>query len=114
MKCLQVPPVYGLDATNISDWDCNVYRPAVEILESYINGTSCSHKQLPCIETPSFPNAGDETYSCEVCERVFVGHFQWNVHRKSKKHKRMVAQKKDDERMKINIQNNSVGSEASS
>lgn len=108
---LQVPPVYGLDTTNVTDWDVSVYQSAVEIIESYINGTSCTQKQLPVVKTQSSPNAVDETYSCEVCKRVFVGQFQWNIHRRSNKHKRMLERKNKEERAIINI-DNLIGAEA--
>lgn len=105
LKKFQVPPVYGLDTTSVSDWDCNVYTPAIQIIESYINGISSSHEPLPLVDAKTFPNSGDETHFCEVCERVFVGQHQWTVHRKSKKHKRMQQHKKKEKCLDTNSLN---------
>lgn len=89
-RYFQVPPVYGLDATDISAWDENVSQRAMEIVESYICNTPCPHERLPFKQAVSQPNAKDDTYTCETCDRVFVGIFQWNSHLKSNRHKKRL------------------------
>lgn len=56
----------------------------------------CEYKPMPVIsETEaSIPLSKDESYYCEICERLFVGTLQWNAHKKSKKHQRVVRKKK--------------------
>ncbi|KAG5888368.1 hypothetical protein JTB14_033505 [Gonioctena quinquepunctata] len=86
----QVPPIYGLDTSDVSQWDEKVSRTAIEIVESYITGTACHHKELPKQTSNSFPNSDDITHTCEVCARIFVGDFQWANHLKSNRHKKML------------------------
>ncbi|RZC33778.1 tRNA dimethylallyltransferase, mitochondrial, partial [Asbolus verrucosus] len=35
----EVPPMYGLDVTDVNKWDKNVTQPAMEIIQSYISET---------------------------------------------------------------------------
>lgn len=92
---LQVPSVYGLDTTDVSLWKENVQNPAIEIIESFLTKSECKHKPLPVKITSeaSSPFFKEETYVCDTCERVFVGTFQWNDHRNSQKHKKMLKKK---------------------
>ena len=39
---------------------------------------------------------------CEICERVFVGEYQWQIHIQSNKHKNKIKMKKKIERRAIN------------
>ncbi|KAL3273478.1 hypothetical protein HHI36_014919 [Cryptolaemus montrouzieri] len=89
-----VPPVYNLDVTNVTEWKDNVSDRATEIVKSYISGTICHYEKLSRIETVSNPNADDETYTCELCNRIFVGTFQWKIHLKSNKHRKAIEQRK--------------------
>ncbi|XP_018569009.1 tRNA dimethylallyltransferase [Anoplophora glabripennis] len=86
----KVPPVYGLDTTDVSQWNENVTKVAEEIVESYVSKTKCNHNSLPVRSVNSTPNSADFTYICEVCDRVFVGDLQWTLHRKSNRHKRAL------------------------
>lgn len=47
------------------------------------------------------PLADDESFYCDTCQRIFIGKLQWNAHRKSNKHKRVVEKLKRNK----NIQN---------
>jgi len=93
-KDRQVPPVYGLDTTDISKWTENVTLPAHTILESYITNTKCDIQALPMRDINSIPNSLDETYNCKVCKRVFIGEKQWEIHVKSPKHKKVLQKVK--------------------
>lgn len=92
-KFLQVPPVYALDSTHVEQWHSNVSNPAFEIINSYLNGTDCTIQALPLVTRESLPNSMDDSFFCETCQRVFVGNHQWNIHRKSTKHKKMVERR---------------------
>lgn len=82
--------MYALDSTNVEEWLNNVSEPSTEIIESFVNGTQCRINSLPLVARESLPNSMDESFFCEVCQRVFVGQYQWNIHRKSIRHKKMV------------------------
>lgn len=82
--------MYGLDTTDVSNWNRNVMEPAVEIVKGYINEGIVTQKPIPLRDVEIYPNALDDTFVCEVCNRVFVGQLQWNIHRKSNKHKKVL------------------------
>lgn len=90
----QVPPIYGLDTSDVSQWEDKVSKKAEEIVRTFINNTSCSYEPLPKQKVDSNPNSDDTTFTCEICERVFVGQFQWTIHLKSKKHKKVLESKR--------------------
>ncbi|XP_023013035.2 tRNA dimethylallyltransferase isoform X1 [Leptinotarsa decemlineata] len=98
----QVPPIYGLDTSDVSRWEENVSKIAFEIVESHISGGHCVHERLPSRSGNSFPNSDDTTHTCEVCDRIFIGDFQWAHHQKSTRHKKMVESKKRKEKQAIN------------
>ncbi|XP_069669309.1 tRNA dimethylallyltransferase [Periplaneta americana] len=88
----QVPPVYGLNATDPSVWDERVLGPAVQIVESFLKGEKpAAIEPLPVTERPEKNEM--KLHNCEVCGRMFVGDIQWNDHLHSKKHHRMLKRK---------------------
>ncbi|VEN41559.1 unnamed protein product [Callosobruchus maculatus] len=90
----EVPPVYGLDTSDISKFEDNVTKIAEEIVTSYIEMKPCPHEPLPKISSRSIPNSLHETYTCSTCDRVFVGQLQWEAHLKSSRHRKRAAKKK--------------------
>uniref|UniRef100_A0A8D0GBB6 tRNA isopentenyltransferase 1 n=1 Tax=Sphenodon punctatus TaxID=8508 RepID=A0A8D0GBB6_SPHPU len=80
-----VPPVYGLEVSDLSQWEENVLKPALQIVESFIQG------QQPSAEPVKME--GDENENkrshrmCELCNRVIVGDREWTAHLKSKSHR---------------------------
>lgn len=88
---LQVPPLYGLDATDVSKWKEIVYDTAENIVDSFLKGEKASVEPLPVL--PSIEHEY-QSRKCEICDRVFVDTIQWNIHLKSNKHKRVVERKK--------------------
>lgn len=96
-----MPSVYGLDTSDVAKWGEDVEQPAYEIIESFLNKTDCKHKPLP-LKDPmqaTSPCSEDDTYFCEICDRVFVGNFQWMEHKKSKKHKKMVVKRNKEKEL---------------
>ncbi|KAJ8273095.1 hypothetical protein GJAV_G00097350 [Gymnothorax javanicus] len=87
-----VPPVFGLDVTDVSDWEKTVLTPALEVLESILKG------EKPVLE----PFAVDRTeqrnkrswHECEVCSRVIIGEVEWAAHLKSKCHHHHLKKKR--------------------
>lgn len=88
----QVPPVYGLDATDPDVWNERVLGPAVKIVESYLQHQKPDGMEpLPVIERSMKNDL--KIQHCDVCDRMFVGDIQWNDHLQSKKHRRMLKRK---------------------
>ncbi|XP_037810899.1 tRNA dimethylallyltransferase-like, partial [Lucilia sericata] len=84
----QVPDLYELDTSDVSQWHERVYSPAVTIIEAYRNGQVC---EIEPMQKRQHPGAGlnEETSNfCTVCERHFIGEYQWQLHLKSNKHKK--------------------------
>ncbi|GIY09441.1 tRNA dimethylallyltransferase, partial [Caerostris extrusa] len=86
----QLPPVYGLQATNLDLWKENVLLPAVDIIESIIQGKKPAQNPLPVEEGI---NEVKELYYCDVCEKVILGQKIWEKHLKSKKHYKIKRSK---------------------
>ncbi|XP_012341648.1 tRNA dimethylallyltransferase [Apis florea] len=92
----QVPPIYALDSTNVNQWNSCVYEPAVAIIEAVLRGEKPEQKPLnESVENKKFSDSSNEERQyCDICDRIFIGEFQWNIHLKSIKHKRTVKRKK--------------------
>lgn len=97
----QVPPIYKLDTSDISQWEVNVNDKAISIIDNFIENVDCQ------VETEkSFVGVNHQegvnpktTHFCETCKRVFIGDFQYKLHLKSNKHNRVVKKmkRKEDE-----------------
>ncbi|XP_046802329.1 tRNA dimethylallyltransferase isoform X2 [Lucilia cuprina] len=84
----QVPDLYELDTSDVGQWHERVYSPAVNIIDAYRNGQMC---EIEPMQKRQHPGAGlnEETSNfCTVCERHFIGEYQWQLHLKSNKHKK--------------------------
>jgi tRNA dimethylallyltransferase len=89
---VQVPPVYGLDATDPNLWNECVLEPAVQIVKSYLEGRKPAEVEpLPVIEQPVKNDL--ISHHCDVCDRIFIGDIQWNDHLHSRKHRKMLKHK---------------------
>ncbi|XP_077693857.1 tRNA dimethylallyltransferase isoform X3 [Eretmochelys imbricata] len=79
-----VPPVYGLEVSDLSRWDENVLKPALQIVESVIQG------QQPSADPVKMESEINEDkrshHMCELCNRVIIGDREWAAHTKSKSH----------------------------
>ncbi|XP_009944903.1 PREDICTED: tRNA dimethylallyltransferase, mitochondrial-like, partial [Leptosomus discolor] len=79
-----VPPVYGLEVSDLLRWEEDVLKPALEIVESFIQGR----------EPPAEPvrmecdvNENKRSHRvCELCNRVIIGDREWAAHTRSKSH----------------------------
>nr|XP_006139200.1 tRNA dimethylallyltransferase-like [Pelodiscus sinensis] len=100
-----VPPVYGLEVTDLSQWDENVLKPALQIVESFIQG------QQPLAEPVKMESKMLEDkwshHMCELCDKIIIGDREWAAHTKSKTH---VYQLK--KRWKLHSSLSSAGSRA--
>ncbi|XP_055949856.1 tRNA dimethylallyltransferase-like [Argiope bruennichi] len=84
----QLPPVYGLSATDLCKWNENALQPAIDIVQSFIEDKEPSQKPLPVEEGL---NDIKETYYCDVCERLILGQNVWKIHLSSKRHQKRKA-----------------------
>ncbi|XP_028937279.1 tRNA dimethylallyltransferase isoform X2 [Ornithorhynchus anatinus] len=79
-----VPPVYGLEVSDVSQWEESVLEPAVQIVRSFIRG------QQPAAEPLRIHGDGTENKRrlrvCELCDRTIIGDREWAAHTKSKSH----------------------------
>lgn len=93
---LQVPPLYGLNTDDVTEWNECVLTPAISIIESYMQEKQCQYDRMPFQDVRSKPNAEDTTYKCIECNRIFVGDYQWEEHIKSRKHRLRLAKFKKE------------------
>lgn len=59
-----------------------------------MNEVKCKYERMPVKDVKSKPNSLDRTYKCDVCDRIFIGDFQWNSHITSRRHKKRLANEK--------------------
>ncbi|CAM4672307.1 unnamed protein product [Lepidochelys olivacea] len=79
-----VPPVYGLEVSDLSRWDENVLKPALQIVESVIQGQQPSAD--PVMMESEINEDKRSHHMCELCNRVIIGDREWAAHTKSKSH----------------------------
>ncbi|XP_071873478.1 tRNA dimethylallyltransferase isoform X2 [Bombus fervidus] len=98
----QVPPIYTLDCTNLDQWNSHVYEPAVAIIEAVLRGEKPIQKPLnETVENEKVSDSSnEERHYCDICDRIFIGHHQWNCHMGSTKHERTLKRKKRLEGLK--------------
>lgn len=101
-KQRNIPPIYKLDTTNPSQWKEVVSGPAEKVIGNYLDPT----KELK-ITPEVIQSEGDQSESivdtkksfhCETCQRVFIGEFQWQIHQKSNRHKKMKERLRKQEK----------------
>ena len=91
----QVPPIFELDTTDVSNWEEAVRSKAIAIIENYLNGTPCEYKPLESNldEERKKLNARSNNY-CEVCQRLIIGDKEYAIHMKSNRHMKVLKKKK--------------------
>ncbi|XP_036888418.1 tRNA dimethylallyltransferase isoform X3 [Sturnira hondurensis] len=79
-----VPPVYGLDVSDVSKWEESVLEPALEIVQSFIQGRKPA--AVP-VRVPHNDTENKRSYHmCDLCDRIIIGDREWAAHVKSKSH----------------------------
>ncbi|KPJ07480.1 tRNA dimethylallyltransferase, mitochondrial [Papilio machaon] len=91
----EVPTIYELDTTDLSQWDKQVKNKAIDIIESYINKIPCPYEPLKknIDEEKNKINSQSSNY-CDVCERLIIGDKEYAIHLNSFKHQRVLKKKK--------------------
>ncbi|CAG0878502.1 unnamed protein product [Darwinula stevensoni] len=83
-----VPPIYGLDATDLEKWNDLVSGPAEAVVKSFL---SCEENPLLQPLSQEEPLRQEKrTFFCSECQRLFLGSKVWEDHLRSRKHKKMV------------------------
>ncbi|XP_064487220.1 tRNA dimethylallyltransferase-like [Ornithodoros turicata] len=89
-----VPPLYGLEATDVLQWDENVKKPALAIVQDYLEGREPIHAPLPSI-------GGNENvhklFTCDVCNVTTLGSIVWQTHLQSRKHYKMTKRLREQQ-----------------
>lgn len=92
VKNRAIPPIYKLDTTCPADWSRCVSEPAINVIENYLD-TSVELKikpeAIPTVDQEVGVVDTKKTYHCDQCQRVFIGEFQWHIHLKSNRHKKI-------------------------
>ncbi|XP_049300474.1 tRNA dimethylallyltransferase [Anopheles funestus] len=90
----EVPPIYALDTTDIKRWQVKVSDNAVAIIDAVLDGRSSPFPCVPKMECNRVRTQQPErTFHCETCQRVFIGEHQWQIHIRSKKHRKVTKHK---------------------
>ncbi|XP_023163571.2 tRNA dimethylallyltransferase [Drosophila hydei] len=87
-KDRQVPDLYELDTSIVSAWHENVYKRAECIIDSYCQAQICEIAPMAKRVHPGAELNEETSNFCAICERHFIGEYQWSLHLKSNKHKR--------------------------
>ncbi|XP_036372013.1 tRNA dimethylallyltransferase [Megalops cyprinoides] len=90
-----VPPVFGLDVTDVSCWEKTVLTPALEVLESLQKGARPSVEPIRAQGEEQFNKR--KWHECELCNRVIIGDPEWAAHLKSRSHQFHVKKKRRSE-----------------
>ena len=95
----EVPLVYPLNTSDVTRWTEMVSTPAKETVKSFLDGDPIKLQPLEKIKRLADGCDEEKQFFCSICERVFIGEFQWQLHQKSNKHKRTLASKKKKEKL---------------
>ena len=90
------PDLYGLDATDLENWENSVLNSALDILEKVLKGERPVLSPLPRIVIQDDRHA---RHVCDICDnRLILGEQNWRKHLVSKSHKWHI---KREQRKKI-------------
>ncbi|XP_052440873.1 tRNA dimethylallyltransferase isoform X5 [Carassius gibelio] len=90
-----VPPVYGLDVTDVTNWETTVLTPALEILDCLQKGEQPSVQ--PIRAEGLEPRNNRSHHMCDLCDKVIIGDLEWTAHQKSKNHLYQVRKRRKAE-----------------
>ncbi|OBS80852.1 hypothetical protein A6R68_20932, partial [Neotoma lepida] len=70
-----VPPVYGLEVSDVSKWEESVLEPALNIVQSFIQGhkPTATPMKMPYNETENKRSY----HMCDLCDRIIIGDREW-------------------------------------
>ncbi|RWS30341.1 tRNA dimethylallyltransferase-like protein [Leptotrombidium deliense] len=93
-----IPPIFGLNTSDLTQWQQNVTNIAIEIVKSHVKGTPLPtnivpmEKEVSCEDNT--PEERRRLHHCDICERLIVGTKNWKMHLKSRKHYNVVNSRK--------------------
>ncbi|XP_028174145.1 tRNA dimethylallyltransferase [Ostrinia furnacalis] len=91
----EVPPIYELNTTNLSQWDTEVRYKAIQIIQSYINDSPCNYEPLKSeINEEKKKIDGNSRNYCSVCERIILGDKTYEIHLQSYRHMKVLKKKR--------------------
>lgn len=94
----EVPSIYPLDTSDVSKWQGKVFEPASNTIASYMNEEEISLKALNPIDRVGKGLNEETSNYCQDCKRTFIGEFQFQLHLKSNKHKKVLLSKRRREK----------------
>ncbi|XP_078536912.1 tRNA dimethylallyltransferase isoform X2 [Lissotriton helveticus] len=89
-----VPPVYGLEVKDITDWEESVLKPALQIVSSFLQDKEPAAQPLR-IDGETNENRRSH-HKCELCNRIIIGDREWEAHIKSKSHRHHLKKRPRD------------------
>ncbi|XP_070557081.1 tRNA dimethylallyltransferase-like isoform X2 [Ptychodera flava] len=93
-----VPAVYGLDTTDVDQWEETVLQPAFEIVQAVCQGETPSIPPLPHEEAPNIDT--NTSHICDVCNgKLIVGQQQWQGHLRSRGHQKRLKKRRQLEEL---------------
>ncbi|XP_069965795.1 tRNA dimethylallyltransferase isoform X1 [Bactrocera oleae] len=87
-KDRQVPDLYELDTSDVNLWQAEVYKRAATVIESYRRAEVCEIQPMTRRQHPGAGLNEETSNFCEICQRHFIGEYQWHLHLQSNKHKK--------------------------
>ncbi|XP_014607480.1 PREDICTED: tRNA dimethylallyltransferase, mitochondrial isoform X2 [Polistes canadensis] len=92
----QVPPLYELDCTDLTQWESTVYDKAVSIISAVLRGEKPEERPInENIKDQKTSDSSNEFQNyCEICDRIFIGKLQWNAHINGFKHQKHLRRKR--------------------
>uniref|UniRef100_A0A2M4BKJ2 Putative trna dimethylallyltransferase mitochondrial n=1 Tax=Anopheles marajoara TaxID=58244 RepID=A0A2M4BKJ2_9DIPT len=86
-----VPPIYALDTTDVTCWKDQVTDRAVAIIDAVVDSRSPPYEPVMRSANPASDSLSKEGfYECSVCQRVIIGEYQWQLHLRSNKHRKVA------------------------
>uniref|UniRef100_A0A2M4AYS3 Putative trna dimethylallyltransferase mitochondrial n=1 Tax=Anopheles triannulatus TaxID=58253 RepID=A0A2M4AYS3_9DIPT len=86
-----VPPIYTLDTTDTTCWNAQVTDRAEAIIDAVLgNRTPQIEPVARSANTTSTSSSKEGFFECAVCRRVIIGEYQWQLHLRSNKHRKVA------------------------
>lgn len=95
------PNIFPIDTSDVTHWDEMVSKPAQDTVESYIANRKIVLNPMEKLNRINDGFSEETSHHCSICDRIFIGDFQWQLHIKSNRHKRSREKKVKDELKKV-------------